>query len=249
LKVFGYILTSQRNKDLAELDPRLSELLGFKPKDTAVFVKALTHSSCNRKDEEGNLMNYERLEFLGDALLGMIISEQLFDYFPKATEGDLTKLRSKIVSRESLNSIGKKFELLQMASSNSNKNQFGENIHGNLLEALVGAVFVDQGFKQCKAFVLDKIVASNFDLDTLDGVILSYKGALIEWAQKNKHRIKFQTETDQGLERDINYFSKIILNKKVIVKAREISKKKAEEKAARRAVYALKLTVEELINP
>ncbi|MGC6479985.1 MAG: ribonuclease III [Flavobacteriaceae bacterium] len=249
MKVFGYILKSQRTKELADLDPRLLELLDFKPKNPFVFEKALTHSSCNRKDADGNLINYERLEFLGDALLGMIISEQLFDYFPKANEGELTKLRSKIVSRESLNSIGKKFELLQMANAVFDKNKFGENIHGNLLEALVGAIFVDQGFKQCKAFVLDKIVALNFDLDTLDGVILSYKGALIEWAQKNKHRIKFQTDTDMGLDRGINYYSKIILNHKVVVKAREISKKKAEEKAARRAVYALKLTVEELTNP
>ncbi|MGB0375675.1 MAG: ribonuclease III [Flavobacteriaceae bacterium] len=249
MKVFGYILKSQKNKDLPELDPRLIDLLGFRPKNTTVFVKSLTHSSCNLKDEKGNHVNYERLEFLGDALLGMIISEQLFDYFPKANEGDLTKLRSKIVSRESLNHIGKKFELLSMAAYSSDKNHFGENIHGNLLEALVGAVFVDQGFKQCKAFVLDKIVALNIDLDSLDGVILSYKGALIEWAQKNKHRIRFQTETDVGLDRDINYYSKILLNNKVVVKAREISKKKAEEKAARRAVYALKLTVEELINP
>jgi len=120
------------------------------------------------------------------------------------------------------------------------KINLGKNIHGNLLEALIGAVFIDRGYKKCKLFILNRIVRYYVSLEKLQHSILSYKGLLLEWGQKNKKTIQFKTEKDSGFDPEYNYTTGIYIDKKLIIKAREISKKKSEEKAARRAYYSMK---------
>lgn len=220
---------------------QIKKILGFTPKDMAIYEEAFTHRSMNLKNKEGVTVNYERLEFLGDAMLGTIVTAYLFDHFETAKEGELTSLRAKIVSRESLNSIGQKMQLLEWVESTHPKDSFGSDIHGNLLESLVGAVFVDKGYEGCKRFVLKKIIDVYVNIETLDTRILSYKSTIIEWGQKNKVKIKFYTKKDNGLDPNINYASVIKIDDRVLVKAREVSKKKSEEKAAKRAYYKLNL--------
>ena len=219
----------------------IKDILGFTPKDMSIYEEAFTHRSMNLKNEDGVSVNYERLEFLGDAMLGTIVSAYLFDYYSLAKEGELTNLRAKVVSRHNLNSIGEKLQLLQLVESTHPKNSFGADIHGNLLESLIGAVFIDKGYEGCKRFVIQKIIDAFVNLDTLDTRILSYKSTLIEWGQKNKVKIKFYTKKDEGLDPNINYAAVIKIDDRTLVKAREISKKKAEEKAAKRAYYKLNL--------
>lgn len=220
---------------------QLNQRLGLKPKNKTIFQKAFTHSSMNLKDDSGHQINFERLEFLGDTFLDTLITEYLFDYFPNANEGELSKLRAKIVSREKLNEIGKKLGLIDMAKTAVHKSNFGNDIHGDLLEALIGAIFVEMGYNKAKAFVMEKIIVPFVDMESLNDSILSYKSVVIEFSQKRKLNLKFNTKNDGGLDPNINYCCEIISNNKIIAKARDISKKKAEEKAAKRAYTALKI--------
>ena len=219
---------------------RLEKITSLKIVNIEIYQKAFTHRSSNLKDDNGNSINFERLEFLGDSMLSVVISALLFQSFPEAKEGTLTKYRAKIVSRENLNNIGEKIGLIEFIDGDIKAN-LGNNIHGNLLEALVGAIFIDRGYVKCKEFILKKIVTNYVDLDQLKHTILSYKGLLLEWGQKNKKIVQFKTDRDKGLDPKFNYTTSVYLNNRLIVKAREISKKKSEEKSARRAYHAMNI--------
>ena len=148
MKYIRNILNS-RSKDNGNFFMKINEILGFKPKNIKFYSTAFTHRSMNIKDGKGNAINYERLEFLGDAMLSAVIATHLYIEAPNGDEGYLTKMRSKVVSREHLNELGKDLELIKLVESKIPKGQFGDNIHGNLLEALVGAIFLDRGYKYC----------------------------------------------------------------------------------------------------
>ena len=220
---------------------QIQQKLNIKPSNIAVFKEAFTHSSLNLKDEKGNTLNFERLEFLGDALLSTIIAEFLYDYYPIAKEGELTKLRAKIVSRSKLNQIGKEMGLFDLVSISNNHKNFGEDIHGNLLESFIGALFIDQGYKKTKEYVSKYIIRTYIDMEGLNSMVLSHKAFLIEWGQKEKKEILFKTVEDESTTPKLNYRAELFLNSKLLTKAKASSKKKAEEKAARIAVRILKL--------
>ena len=220
----------------------LRKELGIKTMNKALYKQAFTHSSLNLKDTAGNKLNFERLEFLGDALLSSIIAEYLFYQYPQAKEGRLTKLRAKIVSRAQLNDIGKKMELLQLADFSIHNKKFGDDIHGNLIESLIGAHFIDKGYIKTKDYVMKNIINPFVNIKSLDSLVLSYKSLLIEWAQKEKKELRFNNKLDEGLDPDINYYCNILIDKKIVVKARGISKKKTEEKAAKLATAILKIS-------
>lgn len=131
-------------------------------------------------------MNYERLEFLGDAMLSSVIAAHLYRKVPSGDEGYLTKMRSKIVSREHLNELGRELNLIGMVNSRISANHFGENIHGNIFEALVGAIFLDRGYVFCEKFINKRVIDSHVDIPKLEGKVISYKSLLIEWCQKEK---------------------------------------------------------------
>lgn len=239
MNLLSRILRPSANKD-AMFFSRLRKITSIKASNKDVYRTAFTHRSLNLKDDNGHLINFERLEFLGDSIIGIVVSSFLYEKFPFAKEGTLTKYRAKIVSRKNLNQIGHKIGLIHFLDQETKVN-FGNNIHGNLLEALVGAIFVDQGYKKCSEFIVKKILDDHVQIDQLQHTVLSYKGFLIEWGQKTKKNIKFKTNTDGGLDPKFNYTTEIYLNEKQIVKARGISKKKSEERAAKRAFYAMNI--------
>ncbi|MAD13300.1 MAG: ribonuclease III [Flavobacteriaceae bacterium] len=220
---------------------KLKVILGFRPNNTLIYKTAFTHKSKKIQDKNGLYINYERLEFLGDSILSVVISDYLYSSYPEFNEGDLTKLRSKIVNRESLNKIGFSLKLIELIDSNHLVENSNDNIHGNILESLIGAVYLDSGFDTCKKFILNKIIHYFINFETINSSILSYKGALIEWSQKNKHKLNFKTTTDNGLTPKINFLSSVFLNNKLIAKATEVSKKKAEEKVSKKAYKVLKI--------
>ncbi len=230
-----------KNKDpKCTLSSELKIILGFSPKNISIFKIAFTHKSKNIRDKDGLNINYERLEFLGDSILGTIISDHLYINFPNSQEGDLTKLRSKIVNRESLNKIGYSLGLHRFIDSNHFIKDSKDDIHGNMLESLIGAIYLDRGFEKCKNFILNKIIDYYINFDTIDSSIISYKGTLIEWSQKNKTKLIFKTTKDEGLNPKINFSSILFLDNKQVSKAGGVSKKKSEEKASKRAYNALK---------
>ncbi|SMC42018.1 ribonuclease III [Cellulophaga tyrosinoxydans] len=217
----------------------ITRILGFKPKKLSIYKKAFLHRSANVKDEKGAPMNYERLEFLGDSMLGTIISKYLYNEVPSGDEGYLTKMRSKIVSREHLNELGKDLNLIQFVESRIPKSHFGDNIHGNVFEALVGAIYLDRGYKYCEKFINSRVVAPYVDIEQLEGKVISYKSLVIEWCQKQKKSFHYNIYEDSGNDPVKHFAVKLHINNKVVAKARATSKKKAEEMASKRAYYAL----------
>jgi ribonuclease-3 len=217
----------------------MNKVLGFKPKDISWYQRAFTHRSMNQKDASGNPLNYERLEFLGDAMLGVIISKHLFREVPNGNEGYLTKMRSKIVSRQHLNELGRELELDKYLKSRISSDQFGENIFGNLFEALVGAIYLDRGHDYCERFIRMRVIEPHVDIERLEGKVMSYKSLMIEWCQKQKKAFRFEVMEDQGVDERPHFSVRFVLEEQVVSRARETSKKRAEEKAAQRAFYAL----------
>jgi ribonuclease-3 len=216
----------------------LTKILGFKPKNLKYYKKAFTHRSMNIRGPKGNPFNYERLEFLGDAMLSSVIASHLYLEVPSGDEGYLTKMRSKVVSREHLNELGKDLKLIDLVESKIPAGQFGDNIHGNIFEALIGAIFLDRGYKYCEKFIYKRVIIPYVDIETLEGKVISYKSLLIEWCQKEKKTFGYNVYEDTGND-DVRHFSvKLSVDNKVIAKARATSKKKAEEKASRRAFFA-----------
>lgn len=217
----------------------LKKLLGFNPKDIKIYEMAFIHRSANLKGENGQLINYERLEFLGDAMLGAVIAAHLFEKVPSGDEGYLTKMRSKVVSREHLNELGRDLDLIRFVKTNVPSEHFGSNIHGNLFEALIGAIYEDRGYAYCQKFIHKRVIKPYVDIAKLEGKITSYKSLVIEWCQKNKLFFEFVVYEDTGKENVKHFAVKLKINNEIVAKARETSKKKAEERAAKRAYYKM----------
>lgn len=217
----------------------IKHILGFKPKKLKIYKKAFLHRSANKKDKDGNPMNYERLEFLGDAMLGTIISRYLFNEVPLGDEGYLTKMRSKIVSRDHLNELGKDLNLIKYVESRIPKSHFGENIHGNVFEALVGAIYLDRGYDYCVKFIEKRVIVPYVDIELLEGKVISYKSLLIEWCQKKKKNFDYDVYEDTGNDPLKHFAVKLSIGGSIVAKARATSKKKAEERASKRAYFAL----------
>ncbi|GMN06674.1 ribonuclease III [Croceitalea sp. MTPC5] len=217
----------------------IKHILGFKPKRLPIYKKAFLHRSVNKRDKDGNPMNYERLEFLGDAMLGTIISKHLYNMVPEGDEGYLTKMRSKIVSRKHLNELGKDLNLLEYVESRIPKSHFGENIHGNVFEALVGAIYLDRGYTYCEKFIHERVIMPYVDIEQLEGKVISYKSLVIEWCQKQKKTFHYDVYEDTGNDALKHFAVKLTIGGRILAKARATSKKKAEEKASKRAYFAL----------
>jgi len=223
----------------------LKKLLDFSPKNLDYYKKAFTHRSIKLIDTKGNPINYERLEFLGDAMLGAVIASYLYKKAPEGSEGYLTQMRSKIVSREHLNELGKDLNLIQFVKSNIDQANVGDNIHGNIFEALIGAIYMDRGYNFCQKFINVYVITDYVDLDKLEGKITSYKGLIIEWCQKNKKKYSFDTYEDTGNESVKHFSVKISIDGEQIAKGRATSKKKAEEQASKRVFFTLQNEIAE----
>ena len=226
----------------------LKKILGFKPKDLSIYNAAFTHRSLNEKNSSGQPQNYERLEFLGDAMLGSVIAAHLFNKVPSGDEGYLTKMRSKVVSREHLNELGRDLNLIKFLKSSVANDQFGGNIHGNVFEALIGAIYLDRGYKHCEKFIYKRVIKPYVDIERLEGKIISYKSLFIEWCQKSKKQFKFNVYEDTGKDELKHFAVKLQLENQTIAKARATSKKKAEERAAKRAYYKFQSKIDKELN-
>ena len=222
----------------AELYNELKKLLNFSPRRINKYKKAFTHRSVQMLDKKGIPINYERLEFLGDSILGSVIAAYLYKKVPTGTEGYLTQMRSKIVSREHLNELGKDLNLIRFVKSNIDQANVGDNIHGNIFEALIGAIYLDKGYNTCQKFIHENVIVPYVDIEKLEGKITSYKGLIIEWCQKQKKKYSFDTYEDSGNEAIKHFSVKISIDGEQIAKGRATSKKKAEEQASKRVYYA-----------
>lgn len=237
MNFFKNILKKSRTEPDGIFLRKINSIVGFNPNNLEVYQKAFTHSSVNKTDDKGNAISYERLEFLGDAILGSVIATYLYKEVPNQNEGYLTKMRAKIVSRENLNSLGKQLGLIDLVESKVSKKNIGENIHGNLFEALIGAIYLDKGYAACEKFINTKLVQPSVDIERLEGKVISYKSLLIEWCQKYKKNFKIQVEEEESADIQKYFAARLFIDDKQIAKARATSKKKAEEIASKRAYF------------
>jgi len=183
-------------------------------------------------------LNYERLEFLGDAVLGAIVAEILYKFFPNKDEGFMTRLRSTIVSRESLNIIAIKMGLNKkvIAKSDISKNK---HIYGDVFEAFTGAIYLDQGYNKTKAFIENYIFPHYVNLEDLVHVDKNYKSRLIEWAQKQK--IDLNIETVEGNSRRSKFVCTIVIDGDTMAQGVGTSKKEAEQNSAEKVIQRLQV--------
>ena len=216
------------------------DLLGFVPNKFELYELALVHKSASIPSKDGVPMNNERLEFLGDAILGSITADILYKYFPNKSEGFLTQIRSKIVSRESLNRLALKIGLNKQVMSNVNLNN-NKHIYGDAFEALVGAIYLDQGYSVTKTFIEDKIFRNYINIEEVVTVETNFKSKLIEWAQKNKKDVVFDTRED-GLDKEMKlpvFISEVEVENSMMGTGIGASKKEAQQMAAKEALLRL----------
>ena len=164
-------------------------LLRFLPGRIELYEKAFIHKSTSQTDEAGRPLNNERLEYLGDAILGSVIAEHLFKEYPHENEGFLTKMRSKIVNGENLGSLADKMGLVPLIMTQAVGDHTLKHITGDAFEALIGAVFLDKGYSKTRRFILENILVKHLDLDELEKTENNYKSQLIEWGQKEKSKL------------------------------------------------------------
>jgi ribonuclease-3 len=212
-------------------------LTGLRPRNLSLYRLALTHKSANLKAEDGRLISNERLEYLGDAVLGAIIATELYIRYPKGSEGFLTKTRSRIVSRSHLNEIASAMGLAQMLATNLQTDPRQTHVLGDALEALIGAVFLDYGFDECSKFINTKLIDKYIDIEKLIKKDTNYKSLLIEWAQKYKKSVNFTTEEHHAAgEHSPVFISNASVDGEKVGEGKGSSKKEAQQNAARTAL-------------
>lgn len=230
-------LRSGRSSRQEPLFAIVKNITGVCPKDLSLYTRAFTHTSMEETDADGKKVNYERLEFLGDAVLNTIIAAYLFKKLPQNNEGSLTLMRSKIVRRDFLNQIGEGLGLIHHLASNVPQKKYGPDVHGNLFEALVGAVYLDRGYDACSTFVYSCVITPHVNLNKLRHQVLSYKGLIVDWFQKRRLTFRYEVMDDSGAEKATYYKAKLWVDNKVIASARATNKKKAVEKVSKRAYF------------
>ena len=211
----------------------IDDMFGFIPHNIELYKLALIHKSASLILEDGRAINNERLEFLGDAVTEAVTSDYLFIEFPDRDEGFMTQLRSRIVSRQSLNELAVHLGLDRQVISNSGAGIVQKHIYGDAFEAMMGAIYLDQGYDFVNRLLINGIYYRYLNLDELIESETDFKSRLIEWSQKNHHRILFRTDHDQGYSSAHPVFRCTVLVDDIEVgHGSGDSKKEAEQQAA-----------------
>lgn len=215
----------------------LVRMLGFFPRRVSYYRLAFLPKSALQKHPSGVRLNNERLEYLGDAVLDAIVADYLYSRFPEGDEGFMTKLRARIVKRKTLNNLATKMEIPGMITQSSSSGNKSKHLYGNALEALLGAIYIDRGYKAAKKFFIRKIMEKHIDLVELVKKDPDYKSRIIEWAQKNRVEIVFESlEEHLSGVKSPSFVSTISLEGLPRGTGRGGSKKDAEQQAARKAL-------------
>lgn len=226
------------------LKKSVRHLIGANPSNLQLYRLAFLHASASKESVSKSYKeSNERLEYLGDSVLGMITAAYLFKKYPFKDEGFLTEIRSRMVSRESLNALGRKLGLDEIIEFESQKRTIlsRSSMYGDALEAFIGAVYLDKGFKFTQQFIIKKILTQYFDLETVVQNNPNFKSILIEWAQKEGKKTQFSLE-EEGLHHNKEFTAFVLIEGEKIAEGKGYSKKKAEQTAAMKACDVLGLT-------
>lgn len=218
----------------------VKKITGFRVKNGDYYRLAFRHSSASTRDK-GMRLNNQRLEYLGDAILGAVVADFLYKEYPKAGEGFLTSMRSKIVSRRHLDNLGHKMGLQKFIIKKVVKGNRPKSITGDTLEALIAAVYLDHGYGRAQSFIIDRILkGEHINLAKLSKKIASHKANLLEWSQKNKRSVSFELTNAWGESHSRKYEICVSIDGEKISTGKGTSKKKAEEEASKLAYQLLK---------
>jgi len=222
--------------DKREFSSRLKEILGFRPGNLKLYEIAFIHRSATFTLPDGKKVNNERLEFLGDAILDAILSDYLFEKFPDANEGFLTKIRSRIVKRDVLNQLAISMGINKILISNISSVNLTKNLFGDAFEALIGAVFIDKGFRKTKKLFIKNVLNKYLDLNLIVKTDTDYKSMVFEWVQKKKSNLIYTYNEEYDFSTKKSIFSTILIIDKVEMgRGQGSSKKEAEQEAANQA--------------
>ncbi len=217
----------------------LKKILGFYPINLTLYKTAFIHKSASYIDHTGKVVNNERLEFLGDAILGAVVGDFLFNRYPAATEGFLTQARSKLVNRTILTDLAHKLGLDDFLIMHLRQFSVNKHIPGNALEAFIGAVYLDMGYEITKRFIEKRILYKHVDIEKVVNSEVNFKSRILEWGQQQKISISFETNEIKD-STPIQFESKIFLNQQEFGHGTGGSKKEAEQNAAKDAINKLK---------
>jgi len=227
--------------DKREFNSRLKKILGFSPGNLELYEIAFIHRSATFTLPSGKKVNNERLEYLGDAVLDAILSDYLFEKFPDANEGFLTKIRSRIVNRDVLNELSVSMGINKILISKINSSHLTKNLYGDAFEALIGAVFLDKGFKKTKKVFIKNVLNKYLDLDLIVKTDTDYKSLVFEWVQKHKSNLIFTYNEEYDFNLKKSVFSTVLfIDKKEFGEGHGSSKKEAEQESACQAWKKLK---------
>lgn len=220
----------------------LHNVLGFYPVTIALYKLAFRHSSAAKEIKKGVKDSNERLEFLGDSVIGTVVADYLFKKFPYKDEGFLTKMRSKMVSRTKHNQLAVKLGLNNfIESSNDNSSRYSSSINGDAYEALIGAIYLDKGYKFARDFIVMRIINVHIDMDEIETKEIDFKSKFMEWVQKEKKAYRFEILDDGATSRDKQFIVQLFVNNEIVGTAQHFSKKRAEQMVAEQACILLEI--------
>jgi ribonuclease-3 len=225
-------IPKRKSKADQKLVSAIQNIAGLTPSNIALYKLATLHSSIAKEGNNGFKESNERMEYLGDAVLGAAVADYLFKKFPFKDEGFLTEIRSRIVNREALNLLARRIGVGNIVQYDAKNSHLQQVILGNTLEAIVGAIYLDKGFLRCKKFVIDKLIAPNYDLDALINSNSNYKSKIIEWAQREGKDVRFEILDVKKSRNHKEFTAQVIVDKEPMGTGYGNNKKKAEQDAA-----------------
>lgn len=217
----------------------IKNVFGFYPGNIFLYKLSFRHKSLAKEIFEGNKISNERLEYLGDAVLGSIVADFMFRKFPYKDEGFLTEMRSKVVNRSHLNKLARKLGLDKFIVSDNDSKNLCKSINGDTFEAFIGAMYLDKGYNLTRKIVIERIIKVHLDIDDLEKQENNFKSKLIEWAQKEKKEIDFNVIDEIGEGYKKQYKVGIMIDNKQIATAYDFSIKGSEKIASEKAYNIL----------
>ncbi len=231
-KFYNHYLSSDR-----QFARSIAGIVGFTPSNLQIFIQAFSHKSAV-DPKLHTVTSNERLEYLGDSVLSTIVAEYLFQKYPNSDEGFLTKMRSKIVKRKTLNRIADDMGIDVVLQEN-NDTRLSESMKGNALEALVGAIYLEKGFDATKRIVINKILRRHLNIQDLEEQDDNYKSQLLEFCQKNGSEIDYRVLERFKMENRDRFRIAVFLDGKEIATGEDFNKKSAEQNASFKAMKTL----------
>lgn len=218
-----------------DLKQAIKGIFGYKLRNVSLYHQALLHRSATQETQNGIKINNERLEFLGDAILDAVAADYLFRTFPTRDEGFLTEMRSKLVSRVTLNKLSQKLGLDQLLQCDPNATGVFRSSSGDAFEALIGAMYLDRGYDFTRKIILERIFRHYFNLDELVNQEVNFKSKVIEWAQRERRQIQFNVVNEVGSGYRKQYVIELVIDGVVMATGQDFSIKGAEQNSAGKA--------------